>query len=102
MSDETYYDEDRNVIPMPLEEWKKQRDSNTEDETVKIVDCNGNELKSGDNVVAIKSLPVKGGTDLKKWEKLINITLTDEEWIITCRHTRNGKMTLKTEFFKRA
>lgn len=22
MSDEIYYDEERNVIPMPLEEWK--------------------------------------------------------------------------------
>lgn len=101
MSDEIYYDEDRNVIPMPLEEWKKQRDGNTE-EKIKIVDCNNNELHNGDNVVAIKSLPVKSGTDIKKGEKFTNITLTDEEGMITARHARNGKMYLKTEFFKKA
>lgn len=57
MSDEVYYDEDRNEIPMPLEERKefcKQQESEG-----KVVDAFGNELQAGDTIIAIKPLSVK-------------------------------------------
>ncbi|USN57443.1 MAG: PhnA domain-containing protein [Candidatus Peribacteria bacterium] len=60
MTSEIYYDEDRNVIPMPLEERKEHLKAQ------KTRDANGNELANGDSIIAIKNLPVKGGTDIKQ------------------------------------
>jgi len=100
MADEVYYDEEWNIIPMPLEEWKKQQKE--ENQEVLVVDCNKNTLIPGDNLVAIKSLPVKWGTDIKKGEKFTNISYTDDPALVTAKHSRNGKMYLKTEFFKKA
>nr|MDD3720030.1 PhnA domain-containing protein [Candidatus Gracilibacteria bacterium] len=60
-------------------------------------DCNGNELKAGDTVMAIKDLKVKGAPDIKRGDKFKNIRLTDDEGVI-----ESGKMVLKTEFFKKA
>jgi uncharacterized Zn ribbon protein len=58
MSDEIYYDEERNVIPMPLDEWKIHC-AEKENEG-KVLDTNGTQLQSGDTIIAIKPLPVKG------------------------------------------
>lgn len=60
-------------------------------------DCNWNELKAGDTVLAIKDLKVKWAPDIKRGDKFKNIRLTDDEWVI-----ESGKMVLKTEFFKKA
>ena len=57
MSDEIYYDEERNIIPMPLEEWKAHL--TTQDIEGKILDAYGTELQVGDSIVSIKPLPVK-------------------------------------------
>lgn len=64
---------------------------------MEIKDANGNILKDGDTVIAIKDLPVKGGKDIKRGDKFKKIRLTDEEGII-----ESGKMVLKTQFFKKA
>ncbi len=59
-------------------------------------DSNGNELKAGDTVIAIKDLKVKWAPDIKRGDKFKNIILTDDEWVI-----ESWKMVLKTEFFKK-
>ena len=57
MSDEIYYDEDRNEIPMPLEEWKAHLAE--QEKSGKVFDAYGTELVAGDSIVSIKPLPVK-------------------------------------------
>ena len=58
MSNEIYYDEERNEIPMPLDEWKAHLAQQANEG--KVFDANGIELQSGDTIIAIKPLPVKG------------------------------------------
>ncbi|MDR3679251.1 MAG: PhnA domain-containing protein [Flavipsychrobacter sp.] len=46
----------------------------------KVKDSNRNELKDGDSVILIKSLPVKGtAITLKKGLKIKNIKLTEDD-----------------------
>lgn len=99
MSTEVYYDEERNEIPMPLEERKefcKQQENEG-----KVVDAFGNELQSGDTIIAIKTLPVKWGTDIKQGEKFTRIRLTDDPAHVLAKHDKNGDIYLRTEFFKK-
>ena len=105
MTAEIYYDEDRNIIPMPLEAWKKQleeKESETNNIDGKVLDAYGTELVAGDSIISIKPLPVKKGVDLKQGEKFTRIKLTDDSGIVLARHEKNGDMYLKTEFFKKA
>jgi uncharacterized Zn ribbon protein len=57
MSEEIYYDEERNEIPMPLEAWKKKLAE--QEARTTVLDCNGNRLEAGDSITAIKDLNVK-------------------------------------------
>jgi uncharacterized Zn ribbon protein len=67
-----------------------------EEEILIFKDANWVVLEWGETVAAIKDLPVKGGQDIKRWDKFKNIKLTDEEGLI-----ESWKMVLKTEFFKK-
>ena len=59
MSEEIYYDEEWNVIPMPLEEWKVHlAEKEAAQQGSKVLDAYGNELQSGDTIISIKPLPV--------------------------------------------
>jgi uncharacterized Zn ribbon protein len=59
MSEEVYYDEDRNIIPMSLEEWKVHlAKKEAAEQDTKVLDAYGNELQSGDTIISIKPLPV--------------------------------------------
>lgn len=100
MTDEIYYDEDRNVIPMPLDERKLHLAQQAR--AWKVFDAMGNELQAGDTIIALKSLPVKGGNDIKQGEKFTRIKLTDDPALILAKHEKNGEMYLKVEFFKKA
>ena len=105
MTAEIYYDEDRNIIPMPLEEWKKnleEKESEENNSEGKVVDAYGTELLAGDSIISIKPLPVKKGVDLKQGEKFTRIKLTDDPGIVLARHEKNGDMHIQTEFFKKA
>jgi alkylphosphonate utilization operon protein PhnA len=62
-----------------------------------VKDANWNKLESWDTVIAIKDLPVKGGQNIKRWDKFKNIKLTDDIELI-----ESWKMVLRTEFFKKA
>ena len=94
MNDEIYYDENRNIIDKPLE---KNEEQNTE----KTVDCNWNQLDNGDTIIAIKWLPVKWWVDIKKGDKFTNISLTDDVTHVRANSKKNGKIFLKTAFFKK-
>ena len=81
---------------------KKQKDISwlLEDEdtnNIIVKDCNWNILEAWDTVIAIKDLPVKGGKNIKRWDKFTKIRLTDNPELI-----ESGKMVLRTEFFKKA
>lgn len=65
--------------------------------TMEVKDCNWNILQAWDSVVAIKDLPVKGGQNIKRWDKFTKIRLTDDPKLI-----ESWKLVLKTEFFKKA
>lgn len=95
MTNEVYYDENRNEIPMPLDERKVHQQKSI------VTDAYGNELVAGDTIFSIKPLPVKKWVDIKQWEKFSTIRLTDDPTLVLARHPKNGDMYLKTEFFKK-
>lgn len=70
---------------------------------IKVLDSNGNELTTGDSVIIIKDLPVKGAPKpIKAGTKVKNIRLTDGDHNIDCRIDGFGSMALKSEFVKKA
>lgn len=90
MVDNFYYDENWNLVEgtPPIEK-------------APTLDSNKNELQNWDNIVAIKNLPVKWGVDIKKWDKFNKITLSDDPNLVSVNSKKNGKLFLKTEFFKK-
>jgi protein PhnA len=73
------------------------------DETLKVLDSNGNELQNGDSVIVIKDLPVKGmPRPVKAGTKVKNIRLTDGDHNIDCKIEGFGSMGLKSEFVRKA
>lgn len=95
MSEEVQFDENRNII-------ESGDTTNDGEDIIQTVDINGSMLSDGDTLIAIKWLAVKGGTDIKKWDKFTNIRLTDDPTHISVNTKQNGKMFLKTEFFKKS
>jgi len=73
-----------------------------EEDGLKVFDANGNELKNGDAVIIIKSLPVKGAPKpIKAGTKVKNIRLTDGDHNIDCKIDGFGSMALKSEFVRK-
>lgn len=73
------------------------------DDSLKILDSNGNELQNGDTVIVIKDLPVKGAPRaIKVGTKVKNIRLTDGDHNIDCKIDGFGAMALKSEFVRKA
>ena len=73
------------------------------DDSEKVLDSNGNELVSGDSVIIIKDLPVKGAPKpIKAGTKVKNIRLTDGDHNIDCKVAGFGSMALKSEFVRKA
>lgn len=68
---------------------------------MEVFDCNNTPLSPWDSIIAIKWLKVKWGTDIKQWEKFTNISFTDDPTHVQVRTKKNGKMMLRTEFFKK-
>ena|ERR1035437_1080571 len=105
-SDLTYPAQNLMVCTQCFHEWnpKEVKEEKTEtDNTDKILDANGHELKDGDTVVIIKDLPVKGASkSIKAGTKVKNIHLRDGDHNIACRVDGFGPMDLKSEFVKKA
>ena len=73
-----------------------------EDSERRVVDANGNVLLSGDAVVLIKDLKVKGaGQTLKQGTVIRSIRLTDNPDEIDCRHDAIKGLVLRTEFVRK-
>lgn len=68
-----------------------------------VKDSNGNVLATGDAVILIKDLKVKGSSvTLKRGTKITNIRLTDDPAEIDCRTPAVKGLVLRTEFVKKA
>ena len=77
-----------------------------QEEEEKVIDINGVELQSGDDIVVMKDLKVKGASGgLKSGTKAKNIRLvlgSGDGHNITCKIDGFGQMYLKSEFVKKA
>ena len=98
----TYLDGILFVCPSCAHEWSSSADgTNPEDDDV-VKDANGNVLQSGDTVIVIKDLKVKGSTTVVKGgTKVKNIRLVDGDHDIDCKIAGIGAMSLKSEFVKK-
>jgi protein PhnA len=68
-----------------------------------VRDANGNLLQSGDSVIVIKDLKVKGSSlVVKGGTKVKNIRLVDGDHDIDCKIDGIGAMSLKSEFVRKA
>jgi protein PhnA len=68
-----------------------------------VKDANGSLLASGDTVIIIKDLPVKGAPKaIKSGTKVKNIRLVDGDHNIDCKIDGFGSMALKSEFVRKA
>jgi len=93
------------TCPECSHEWEvsvESTSSSSSDELV-VLDVNGVLLQSGDSVVVIKDLPVKGAPkSIKSGTKVKNIRLTFGDHNIDCKIDGFGAMALKSEFVKKA
>lgn len=82
-------------------EWL-QTEAAAEEEGERIVkDANGNVLQSGDSVVVIKDLKVKGtSTTLKQGSKIKGIRIVDGDHEVDCK-TDVGQMLLKACYLRK-
>ena len=72
------------------------------EEGIVVLDSNGTLLQSGDSVIVIKNLPVKGAPQpVKSGTKIKNIRLTEGEHNINCKINGFGSMQLKSKFVKK-
>ena len=102
-SDFTYQDQALMICSQCFHEWDPTEETVETDDSLKVLDSNGNELNDGDSVIVIKDLPVKGAPKpIKAGTKVKNIHLTDGDHNISCKIDGFGSMALKSEFVKKA
>ena len=102
----TYQDGLLLVCPTCAHEWtpsdEKSPDGTAADDSA-VRDANGNILQSGDSVIVIKDLKVKGSSlVVKGGTKVKNIRLVDGDHDIDCKIEGIGAMSLKSEFVRKA
>ncbi|WP_269618321.1 zinc ribbon domain-containing protein YjdM [Zhongshania sp. BJYM1] len=99
----TYEDRDLMICPECAHEWKPMNGNQTDDDTAKVKDANGNDLYEGDGATLIKDLKVKGSsTVIKIGTKLKINRIVDGDHNIDCRVDKIGEMMLKSEFVKKS
>jgi protein PhnA len=106
-AEDTYQDRALFVCPLCAHEWSGDLASPAKDavafDNSEVRDANGNILQSGDSVVVIKDLKVKGSSlVVKGGTKVKNIRLVDGVHDIDCKINGIGAMQLKSEFVKKA
>lgn len=102
-SEFTYLNGSLTVCSQCFYEWDPTEEQIEIDNTVKVLDSNGNELIDGDSVIVIKDLPVKGAPKpIKAGTKVKNIKLSDGDHNISCKIDGFGSMALKSEYVKKA
>lgn len=103
----TYQDGILLICPTCTHEWTAAEQNSAADEKQvvddAVRDANGNLLQSGDSVIVIKDLKVKGSSlVVKGGTKVKNIRLVDGDHDIDCKIDGIGAMQLKSEFVKKA
>ncbi|WP_046745749.1 zinc ribbon domain-containing protein YjdM [Kordia zhangzhouensis] len=89
------------ACPECAHEWNPEEV--TTDDSLTVIDANGNELADGDSVIVVKDLPVKGAPKpIKAGTKVKNIRLKEGDHNIDCKVDGFGAMALKSEFVKKA
>jgi protein PhnA len=84
-------------------EWNPSEVISPVEEEFQVKDANGTLLASGDTVIIIKDLPVKGAPKaIKSGTKVKNIRLVDGDHNIDCKIEGFGSMALKSEFVRKA
>lgn len=97
----TYQDGLLFVCPSCAYEWSSTAESKEDDTAVR--DANGNVLQSGDSIIVIKDLKVKGSSlVVKGGTKVKNIRLVEGDHDIDCKIDGIGAMSLKSEFVRKA
>lgn len=82
-------------------EWNPNE--KTKDSQNQVLDSNGNLLSTGDTVIVIKDLPVKGAPKpVKAGTKVKNIRLVEGDHNISCKIDGFGAMGLKSQFVRKA
>ncbi|WP_182865229.1 zinc ribbon domain-containing protein YjdM [Stieleria mannarensis] len=100
-SEYTYEDGILLVCPSCGHEWSPTEPEVVDDQATR--DANGNVLESGDTVVVIKDLKVKGATTVVKvGTKVKNIRIVDGDHDIDCKIDGIGAMSLKSQFVRKA
>ena len=99
----TYQDGILLVCPSCGHEWTPEKPGEAEPASDGAVrDANGNVLQSGDSVIVIKDLKVKGSSlVVKGGTKVKNIRLVDGDHDIDCKIDGSGAMHLKSEFVRK-
>ena len=98
-----YVDEDGLLLVCPecAFEWNPA-EIVEEDNRIRAIDANGNQLADGDTVTLIKDLKVKGAPkDLKQGTRVKNIRIVEGDHNIDCKIDGFGAMKLKSEFVKK-
>lgn len=96
-----FMSEDYYACPECGHEWNPSEVE--KEDTLVVMDSNGNQLQDGDSVIVIKNLPVKGAQGpIKSGTKVKNIRLSDGDHNIDCKIDGFGSMALKSEFVKKA
>lgn len=114
-ADYTYQDGVLLICPSCSHEWnaaskndpRSDPDEGAPEADPAVRDANGNMLQTGDSVVVIKDLKVKGSSlVVKGGTKVKNIRLVEGGGVgghnIDCKIEGVGEMTLKSEFVKKA
>lgn len=106
-SEYVYPSDELLICPECFYEWSLSQEESEEaySNNLKVLDANGNELKTGDTVVIIKDLPVKGAPKpIKSGTKVKNIRVTEgnDGHNIDCKIDGFGAMGLKSEFVRKA
>ena len=84
-------------------EWDPSEVSEELEMGLVVKDANGALLASGDTVIIIKDLPVKGAPKaIKSGTKVKNIRLVEGDHNIDCKIDGFGSMALKSEFVRKA
>jgi protein PhnA len=106
-ADYTYADGVLLVCPSCAHEWSPSAEVESETEAIpednSVRDANGNVLQTGDSVIVIKDLKVKGSSlVVKGGTKVKNIRLVDGDHDIDCKIDGIGAMQLKSQFVRKA
>lgn len=101
-SEYVYEDGAMLVCPECAYEWNPAEVNEEDDDGIKAIDANGNQLVDGDTVTLIKDLKVKGAPkDLKQGTRVKNIRIVEGDHNIDCKIDGFGAMKLKSEFVKK-